>query len=82
MAPDSRVWAARRFAGQFRWWQIYAISNLAGNLSFIFGLILWATSLQIIRRNYFEVKLVALGPALSSATQLSVALVSKMRCIC
>ena len=35
--------------------QAHTISNLAGNLSYIFGIILWATSWEYIRRHYFEV---------------------------
>ncbi|KAK9812181.1 hypothetical protein WJX73_002334 [Symbiochloris irregularis] len=50
------LWGVRsEFASQFRTWQQHGISNLAGSLSFFFGLILWVSSFEYIRRNYFEV---------------------------
>ena len=39
----------RRFWVQFRWWQANEISNLAGTISYIFALILWATSFEWVR---------------------------------
>ena len=45
--PDSTLGC--RFWVQFRWWQANEISNLAGTISYIFALILWATSFEWVR---------------------------------
>lgn len=44
-----------RFSEQFKLWQPYTISNLAGNLSFLFGIILWVSCFAWVRRHFFEV---------------------------
>ena len=45
----------RRFWSELVAWQKYSINYLAGSLSFLFGIVLWVTTLPLIRRRFFNV---------------------------
>ncbi|KAI3436430.1 hypothetical protein D9Q98_005847 [Chlorella vulgaris] len=50
-------WAiSKEFWYQFSDWStVSSINNLAGTISYLFGLVLWSTSLSFVRRKFFEV---------------------------
>jgi hypothetical protein len=62
----------------FDWGQRYFINLLAGSISWFFGLALWFTSLNWVRRKYFEVRLLASGQ-LTQASAGKEVLVSNTR---
>ena len=43
-----------RFWHQFKWWQANEIGNFSGTMAYASGLLMWATSIAWVRRNYFE----------------------------
>ena len=51
--PDASLCS---FWEQLKWWQANEISNFAGMVAFVFGLLMWGTSLSWVRRNFFEVR--------------------------
>ena len=42
-----------------------SVMNLPGSLSWFFGLAIWVTSFEWMRRNYFEVSTICSAPVLS-----------------